>query len=159
MELHAVKLNSGGAQTPLTLVAWEVMNVNGRMSFARGAATEFLGTPFRWLAPIGAADFDGDGRLEFAYVEKPHLDKILHIVRRKGNSFDEILRIPGVTNHAIGQEKVESRIDFCPDGPLIIAMDASGQTMLSIGITDGQQIVKVIGPTPRTGVLGATRGC
>ncbi len=27
------------------------------------AATPFIGTRFRWLAPVGAADLDGDGRV------------------------------------------------------------------------------------------------
>src|SRR5690606_28377321 len=31
------------------------------------AATPFIGRPHRWLAPLGAADLDGDGRVEIAY--------------------------------------------------------------------------------------------
>ena len=41
------------------------------------AATPFIGTPRRWLAPVGVADLDGDGRAEIAYVETPHRDKVL----------------------------------------------------------------------------------
>ena len=38
----------------------------------RLAAIPFIGTRFRWLAPLGAADLDGDGRVEIAYAETPH---------------------------------------------------------------------------------------
>ena len=51
------------------------------------AATDYIGRSNRWLAPtgIGAADLDGDGQIELAYVDRPHLAKTLRIFRfRKG---------------------------------------------------------------------------
>lgn len=43
------------------------------------AETPHIGRPHRWLAPVGAADLDGDGRIELAYVDRPHLAKTLRI--------------------------------------------------------------------------------
>ena len=114
------------------LAVWDVILKRGEPQLVRGAATDHIGTRFRWLSPVGAADFNGDGGIEFAYVEKPHLDKILRIVRRDGAQLRRVASIPGITNHAIGQEEVQSRIERCTDGPTIFALDASGQRILSI---------------------------
>ncbi len=142
------------------LAVWDVIiAASDGPKLVRGAAGSFIGTRFRWLAPIGAADFDGDGFVEFAYVEKPHLDKVLRIVRRDGEKIVLVASIAGVTNHAIGQERAESRIDICADGPRIIALDATGMNMVSVMIADGEPKVTVIGPVPRKNVLGAKGGC
>ncbi len=119
------------------LAVWDVILESGEPKLVRGATTDFIGTRFRWLAPIGAADFDGDGGTEFAYVEKPHLDKILRVVRRDGGHLRRLASVSGVTNHAIGQEEVQSRIEICPDGPTIVALNESGQGILSIQMNSG----------------------
>jgi len=56
------------------------------------AHTPYIGTAFRWLAPVGVADFDRDGRTDIAYVETPHLGKLLKIVTPEGDRLVEILR-------------------------------------------------------------------
>lgn len=114
------------------LAVWGVVGAAGTAQLQRMATTDFIGTRFRWLAPIGAADFDGDGTIEIAYVEKPHLDKILHIVRPEGAHLKRIASVQGVTNHAIGQEQVQSRIETCAGVPTIFALDESGQLIVSI---------------------------
>jgi len=38
-------------------------------------ATPPIGTRNRWLAPAGIADLDGDGHIELAYIDRPHLAK------------------------------------------------------------------------------------
>ena len=43
------------------------------------AATPFIGQTHRWLAPIGAADLDGDGLIEIAYVDRPHLARLIRV--------------------------------------------------------------------------------
>ena len=35
--------------------------------------TPFIGQTNRWLAPVGAADLDGDGKIEVGYIDRPHL--------------------------------------------------------------------------------------
>jgi hypothetical protein len=107
------------------LAVWDVILDDGKPKLVRGATTDFIGTRFRWLAPIGAADFDADGGIELAYVEKPHREKTLRIVRRDGRRLTEIASFRGVTNHAIGQEEVQSRIELCAGVPTIFALDAA----------------------------------
>lgn len=110
------------------LAVWEVTEG----SLHRLATTDYLGTKHRWLAPIGAADFDGDGVIEMAYVERPHLDRVLRLVRLEGDRLIEVASLAGVTNHAIGQEQVESLVRLCGGLPEIIALSAEGQEVLAI---------------------------
>ncbi|MGD9713598.1 MAG: FG-GAP repeat domain-containing protein [Thermomicrobiales bacterium] len=141
------------------LTVWEVLLVDGRPTLVRGATTDFIGTRFRWLAPIGAEDFDGDGRVEIAYVEKPHLDKILRIVRREGSQLRLVASLAGVTNHAIGQEKVQSRIETCNGHPTIIALDATGIRRLAIRF-DGTTVgASELGETSTPHILDPAPAC
>jgi len=48
-------------------------------------STPPIGRRNRWLSPIGIADFDRDGRMDVAFVEKPHLSKELKIYSWAGN--------------------------------------------------------------------------
>lgn len=119
------------------LAVWEVRVEAGKPKLARAATTDFIGTRFRWLAPIGAADFDGDGAIELAYVEKPHLDKILRIVRIDGERLARVASVQGVTNHAIGQESVQSRIEICAGVPTIIALTGNGDAIVQVQMKGG----------------------
>ncbi|MEM1401093.1 MAG: VCBS repeat-containing protein, partial [Pseudomonadota bacterium] len=77
------------------------------------AATPYIGTAFRWLAPIGAADFDGDGRVEIAYVETPHLGKTIRIVAWEGDQLVTIASGAGFSNHRIGEEFISGGVRDC----------------------------------------------
>lgn len=127
------------------LAVWTVTLAGETPKLVRGATTDFIGTRFRWLAPIGAADFDGDGTIDLAYVEKPHLDKILHIVRPEGTRLERMASVKGVTNHAIGQEEVQSRIELCAGVPTIFALDGTGETILSIQMKNGTAQLTALG--------------
>ena len=117
------------------LAVWEVKEGHLR----RLATTAYLGTRHRWLAPIGVADFDRDGALDIAYVEKPHLTRILRLVRLEGDRLIEVASLAGVTNHAIGQEQVESLVRRCGGLPEIIALSGDGQQVLAI-TWDGRRL-------------------
>lgn len=45
------------------------------------SAPPYIGRTNRWLAPLDAADLDGDGAIELAYIDRPHLAKTLRIWR------------------------------------------------------------------------------
>ena len=119
------------------LAVWEVVEDASGAALRRLATTAYLGTKHRWLAPIGVADFDRDGTMEIAYVEKPHLDRVLRLVRLEGNRFAHVASLAGVTNHAIGQEHVESLVRTCGGVSEIIALSGDGQSVLAI-TWDGQ---------------------
>jgi hypothetical protein len=96
------------------------------------AATPHIGRTHRWLAPIGAADFDGDGELEFAYVDRPHLAKTIRIWRLSGTSLNPAGDLPGFTNHRIGENTIAGGIRDCGTGPEMIVADANWRSVQAI---------------------------
>lgn len=89
----------------------------------------WIGQRFRWLAPIGAADLDGDGMIEFAYIDRPHLARVLRIWRYiplAGGEvrLEEVTAISGLTNHRIGEDFISSGLRDCGDGPELVTANA-----------------------------------
>lgn len=112
------------------------------------AATPFIGQPNRWLAPAGIADFDGDGRVEVAYVDRPHLLGDLVFVRLEGDRLVETQRLPGLTNHRIGQDVISGGVRDCGQGPELVLASMDWARML--GVRNGQ--VDDLGPMPPEGL-------
>lgn len=100
------------------------------------AASDFIGTRFRWLAPIAAADLDGDGRVEIAWIDRPHLARELVLARVAGDRIVEIARLPGLTNHRIGEATIFGGLAVCDGGPELRL--ASGDWSRLVGITLSQ---------------------
>ena len=94
-------------------------------------ATPFIGTAFRWLAPLGAADLDGDGHVELAYIDRPHLAKTLRVWRYQDRQLHQIASLPGLTNHRIGEEFISGGIRDCGFGPEIITADARWRSVMA----------------------------
>ncbi|GAB4390849.1 FG-GAP repeat domain-containing protein [Albidovulum sp.] len=103
------------------------------------AATPFIGRRHRWLAPVGAADLDGDGRVEIAYVDRPHLARILRIWRLRDGRLEELAARPGLTNHRIGEDRIAGGIRDCGAGPEIILASADWSRLLAVRF-DGRAI-------------------
>jgi hypothetical protein len=112
------------------------------------AATPFIGQPHRWLAPAGIADFDGDGRVEIAYVDRPHLLAELVFVRLEGDRLVETLRLPGLTNHRIGEAVISGGVRDCGAGPELIL--ASKDWARLMRVRDGE--ISDLGPMPPEGL-------
>ncbi|MFY2826155.1 FG-GAP repeat domain-containing protein [Ruegeria sp. MALMAid1280] len=101
------------------------------------AATPQIGTRFRWLSPIGAADLDGDGYVEIAYIDRPHLAKTLRIWRFRDGDLAEITSLPGLTNHRIGEDFITGGIRDCGSGPEMIVVSADWQQIVSVSHDTG----------------------
>lgn len=114
----------------------------------RVAATPFIGTRFRWLAPLGAADLDGDGAVELAYVDRPHLARTLRVWRfiAGQDALEEVAALPGVTNHRIGERDIAGGLRDCGTGPEMIVADASWQTVLAARFDGRDFSQRVLGP-------------
>jgi hypothetical protein len=112
------------------------------------AATGFIGQPNRWLAPAGIADFDGDGRVEIAYVDRPHLLAELVFVRLEGGRLVETQRLPGLSNHRIGDDFISGGVRDCGQGAELIL--ASKDWTRMVRVKDGK--AADLGPMPRTGL-------
>ena len=117
----------------------------------RRTATAFLGQTHRWLAPVGVADLDGDGNPEIAYVEKPHLDRVLVILRLRSGQFTKVARLPGVTNHRIGDSRISGGLRNCGSGAEAVLATADWSGLVAVSLQDRQPRVTPIADsaTPR----------
>jgi hypothetical protein len=101
-----------------------------------------IGTRFRWLAVAGAADLDGDGYSDIAYVDRPHLARELVVVRVSHDgdawSLREIARSPGLTNHRIGETDIAGGIRDCGQGPEIITANSDWSRIIATRWQDGR---------------------
>ncbi|MEM1004294.1 MAG: VCBS repeat-containing protein [Pseudomonadota bacterium] len=101
------------------------------------AATPHIGTRFRWLAPVGAADLDGDGQVEIAYIDRPHLAKILRIWRFENDHLAEIATVPDLTNHRIGEDFISGGLRDCGDDRDIILVSGTWARIVRVSYQDG----------------------
>lgn len=109
--------------------------VNG--ASARIAMTPHIGQRFRWLAPIGAADFDDDGHVEIAFVDRPHLARVLRVWRFVDGAFSEVTTVSGVSNHRIGQDFISGGIRNCGAGYEIIVANADWSAIVAARLQAG----------------------
>lgn len=123
------------------------------------AETPHIGRSNRWLAPIGAADLDGDGRVELAYIDRPHLAKTLRVWRFEARSLKEISSKAALTNHRIGDNFITSGIRSCANDPEMITVDASWQRLVASRLSNGQIISRDIGAFSGASSLRAALEC
>lgn len=106
------------------------------------ASTPYIGQSHRWLAPIGAADIDGDGHVEIAYIDRPHLAKRLRIWRFKDNDLFHVADLDGLTNHRIGWDHIPGGIRDCGTGEEIITASADWSEIISTRLSATGDLTK-----------------
>ena len=94
-----------------------------------------IGRANRWLNPVGAGDFDGDGVVEIAYVEMPHIGGALRLFEYRDCRLHEDHAAPGFSNHAIGSRvQDQSTIhDWTGDGVPDMAVPDARCPMPGVG--------------------------
>jgi hypothetical protein len=118
-----------GDRIPEAIVVHSVPNLGARLvvlglpHLNEMAATPHIGTHHRWLAVAGIGDFDGDGLVEIAYVDRPHLARQLAFVRLEDGALNEVDRQNGLTNHRIGDETIQSAARACAGDVLLMSGD------------------------------------
>ncbi|MDA9975316.1 VCBS repeat-containing protein [Alphaproteobacteria bacterium] len=99
-----------------------------------------IGTPNRWLNPVGVADFDGDGDKEIVAVVTPHIGGVLTVYKRDGEKLVPKPVMQDVSNHMIGSPdlRLHAVIDWNDDGvPDIAVPDQSHRVLRFITLKDG----------------------
>ena len=81
---------------------------------------------------MGAADLDGDGRVELVYVDRPHLAKTLRIYEFRPGKLRLEASFQGVTNHRIGERDIAGGIRTCAGRPEVIVADAGWTEVVAI---------------------------
>lgn len=110
------------------------------------AATPFIGRRHRWLAPVGAADLDGDGAVEIAYVDRPHLAKTLRVWRFSNGRLTKIATREGLTNHRVGDPFIQGRVAGCGGSPTILTASGDWSRIIGTTLADGKLISRDLGP-------------
>jgi hypothetical protein len=102
------------------------------------AATPYIGRPNRWLAPIGIADFNVDGHIDIAYIDRPHLAKTLRVWTYKNGKLVETANIAGLSNHRIGDDFISGGVRSCNGTPEMITADARWKRIIATRFENGK---------------------
>ena len=123
------------------------------------AATPHIGQSNRWLAPIGIADFNGDGQKDMAYIDRPHLAKTLRVVTLDGDRLVEIANARGFTNHRIGEDFISGGVRDCGQGPEMVTVDASWRNVMITRMRAGRIEAAIHSPYEGQDTLIAALDC
>lgn len=110
------------------------------------AETPHIGQSRRWLAPIGVADLDNDGFVELAYIDRPHLARILTVWRFKDGALEPVATRQGLTNHKIGQDFISGGVRSCSDTPEMVTASADWTRIIASQLTSGNIQSRDLGP-------------
>lgn len=77
-------------------------NTSAGMTLQELARSPHAGSTFRWLNPVGFADFDGDGRLDVASVTTPHIGGELVLYHYQPPKLTPYAEAMDVSNHRMG---------------------------------------------------------
>jgi len=108
-------------------------------------STPYIGTSNRWLAPIGIADFNKDGYTDIAYVDRPHLAKILRVWSYQDGELVQLANRSGYSNHRIGEDFISGGIKHCKDPVSMITANKYWDRILETQLIDGELVSRDIG--------------
>lgn len=118
-----------------------------------------IGQGFRWLAPIGVADFDGDGQNDIAYVETPHLGGTLRIWSFRNAELAQIASSQGFSNHRIGEDFITSGVRDCGDGVALVLPNFEWSALMKVRLSDGALRAEAIGDDTSQEAVAAALTC
>jgi hypothetical protein len=112
-------------------------------TLAIGAQSAAIGTPNRWLNPVGVADLDGDGRAEIAAVITPHISGTLKVYRRRGAELVEIAALADFSNHVYGTPELALSAPMSIQGRMRLLVPDAARRKLRIITLEGGKLVEI----------------
>lgn len=143
-----VRLAAGEAEEILAIVSAHGIGARLVMiglsggALAISAQSPAIGTPMRWLNPVGVADLDGDGRAEIAAVITPHIGGTLKVYRRSGGELAEIAALAGFSNHVYGSPELGLSAPVSMDGKMRLLVPDVHRRVLRIIALEGGRLVE-----------------
>lgn len=123
------------------------------------ASTPYIGTANRWLAPVGIADFNNDGDMDIAFVDRPHLAKVLRVWSFRDNELVQIANKSGYSNHKIGEDFISGGIKDCGDTVSMITADARWRRIMETKMQNNELVSEDIGAFTGTDSLTQATLC
>ncbi len=127
--------------------------------FGKLAETPHIGRSHRWLAPVGIADFNGDGDMDIAYIDRPHLAKKLRVWSYRNGKLVKIASAKNLTNHKIGWDFITGGVRDCGTGLEIITANGGWRKIMSTRMKGMTLRSETIGPYNGPDSLNAALGC
>lgn len=122
------------------------------------AETPAIGTPMRWLNPVGVADLDSDGAAEIAVITTPHIGGTLRVYRPQGTQLVEIAALDGFSNHILGSPELGLSLPLSIAGKTrLIVPDTTRRHLRIVGLEAGRliEIGRCALPAPVSGAIRA----
>lgn len=110
------------------------------------ASTPYIGTSNRWLAPIGIADFDNNGSVDIAFVDRPHLAKVLRVWSYADGKLTQTASNPGYSNHRIGEDYISGGVRRCDGKASMITADAYWDRVIETTLVNGKLVSRDLAP-------------
>jgi len=105
------------------------------------AESPAIGTPMRWLNPVGVADLDGDGTAEIALVTTPHIGGVLRAFRRQGAKLVEVAALPGFSNPVLGSPGLGLSMPLSIAGKMrLLVPDSTRRFLRIVGLEIGRLV-------------------
>jgi hypothetical protein len=105
------------------------------------AQSPAIGTPNRWLNPVGVIDLDGDGQAEIAAVITPHIGGTLKVYRRRGAELLELAALGGFSNHVYGTSQLGLSTSLATAaGPRLLVPDATRMQLRILAMMQGRLV-------------------
>lgn len=117
-------------------------------------STPYIGQAYRWLSPVGIADFNKDGAMDIAYIDRPHLARILRVWSFRDGGLQQIAQASGLTNHSIGHSYITGGVQRCGADAAMITVDSNWTRLIKTSFKHGTLASEDIGPY--TGAVSAT---
>ncbi len=144
-----VRLAAEDSEELLTIVSSRISGARlvlirlGDNGLAISAESAPIGTPMRWLNPVGVADLDADGYAEIAAVITPHIGGALKVYRRNGDELVEIAALAGFSNHVYGSPELTLSTPMAIGGRMHLLVPDTTRLHLRIVALDGGRLVEI----------------